>query len=272
MRAGWRGRHHIALVLDGARAQQHFPVGAPGGGGEGGRQHDQVDRAHRAEQLRKAQVVAHREADAGKRQIDHRRLRRAGFDGRGLVVHLVAPAEAEQVNLVVARGALAFGAEEHEAVVDLVGGIALQRHGAAKQPDAVATRAVGKESLHRPVAGALANAHLGLLVTAEQAEILGQRDEPGTFGGGPRDHGLGHGEVLFDILARQHLHRRKTERHRRGLLGFRAHRTLLLSLIVICWTPETETRRRATVHPRRARHSRGSPGVRSSFPGWHSES
>src|SRR5882724_4437066 len=53
----------VAQVLDRACAQQRLPVRAPGGGSEGGRNQHQVNRGKRAIELRKPQVVTHREAD-----------------------------------------------------------------------------------------------------------------------------------------------------------------------------------------------------------------
>jgi hypothetical protein len=53
----------VALVLDGAGAQQQFPMGAARGLGKGRRQHQQVELAQGAKHFREAQIVADAQAD-----------------------------------------------------------------------------------------------------------------------------------------------------------------------------------------------------------------
>jgi hypothetical protein len=89
-----------------ARAQQRLPVRAAGARREGRGNDDEHHVTLRAEELRKAQVVADRQADATVRQHEPARLG-AGRDRFRLVVILVAVREAEQVDLVVARDARA---------------------------------------------------------------------------------------------------------------------------------------------------------------------
>jgi hypothetical protein len=98
---------HVTLILDRPRPQQDFPVCPPGGLGEGGRNHQQVCDTERSIKLRKSEVVADRQADPPKRRAEGDRLT-AGLDGRTLVVALVTLPEAEKVDLVVARDALAL--------------------------------------------------------------------------------------------------------------------------------------------------------------------
>jgi hypothetical protein len=79
----------VALVLDGARTQQDFPVRATGRVGKGGRHHDQIDRRQGAIKLGKAQVVADRQGNAAKWGIDRSQLI-AGFDESSFIVSLIS--------------------------------------------------------------------------------------------------------------------------------------------------------------------------------------
>jgi hypothetical protein len=88
-------------------------------------------------QLRKAQVVAHAqaEAQARRRQVERHRLA-AGLEHERLVVALGAVVEAEQVHLVVARREAAVGGEDAAGVAHPAR-IAryAQRQGAAHDPE-----------------------------------------------------------------------------------------------------------------------------------------
>ena len=109
MLAALRGREHVALVLDGARAQQQMPVRRAGRRGECRRHQDQRERPHAAIELGKAQVVAHRQPDAAARQVDGHHVG-ARLDGLAFVVAFLAAREREQVDLVVAGDAPPVGA------------------------------------------------------------------------------------------------------------------------------------------------------------------
>ena len=86
---------HEALVLDGARAQQHLPVVPPGLAREGARheQEARTARALRPVQLREAQVVADREADAAERRLGDHDLRARRDVGRLLIASAALRAE-----------------------------------------------------------------------------------------------------------------------------------------------------------------------------------
>src|SRR3546814_5508349 len=60
---------HITLILDGARAQQDFPMRLASGIGKGGRYHDQATIAKRTIQLWKTQIVANRQTHFAERCI-----------------------------------------------------------------------------------------------------------------------------------------------------------------------------------------------------------
>ena len=109
---------HVALTLDGTRAQQHVPMcgtgcaGKRAGHGEGDR--PLIDQ--RLVQGREAQVVAHRQAEATERQIrGHEgvaRGRALRFVELGTVVEL----HVEQMNLAVQRANLALPVEMNAGV------------------------------------------------------------------------------------------------------------------------------------------------------------
>src|SRR5881394_2053344 len=64
MRSALRRRNHVGLVLDGAGAQQRFPVRLPGRHGESRRHEEYVALAETAIELGKTHVVANREPEA----------------------------------------------------------------------------------------------------------------------------------------------------------------------------------------------------------------
>ena len=87
--AALRHCQYIALVLNGAGAQQHFPMRPPGRLGESGRDDVQVAGAQGAIQLRETQVVTNRQPDASEWRCKSNRLA-ASFNRRALVVTLAA--------------------------------------------------------------------------------------------------------------------------------------------------------------------------------------
>ena len=183
VRAALRGGQHVALVLDGARAQQQLPVGAAGGVGEG-RGHTQhvAGRQHqRAVQLGEAQVVADAQAHAQSAGL-HRHRAVASLQRAAFVVALAAVVEGEKMDLVVVPGFAAVGRVHHAAVEHAVGAGGLHRQRAAHQPHAVLGRRGRQKALHRPggaVAGGLGQGQLVGVVVAHQAEVLRQGHQRG---------------------------------------------------------------------------------------------
>src|ERR1700761_5968187 len=157
--AALRRGEHVTLVLDGAGAQQHFPVRAAGRVGESGRHHDQRAIAQPAVQLRETQIVADRQADSSERRLEGADLG-ARADGARFVERFFTFFEVEQVNLVVAGDFLALRVEDQRGVQDAVRFGRRDRQCAAYYPYAVAARRVGKKALDRAVAVGFAYAEL----------------------------------------------------------------------------------------------------------------
>ena len=115
----WPVRQHIGQILDRPGADQSLPVRAPGGFGEGGRRHDDVDLLHRPVQLWKSQVVTHRKPKAPEGRIDHLHLP-AGMDRALFGIFLMPQIQAEQVDLVIACNLRARVVVHQHAVVHAV--------------------------------------------------------------------------------------------------------------------------------------------------------
>src|SRR4051812_6359585 len=81
------------------------------------------------------------------------------------------------MDLVVARDAHPIGAVHHAGAAHARVVAAVERYGAANEPDAMTARLAGEECLLRTAAFALAHAHLVRRALAENAEILRQHDE-----------------------------------------------------------------------------------------------
>src|SRR6185312_16992906 len=106
MKPRLRRGEHEAEILDGPRAQQWLPMRAPRRLGEGGRDDEQLcpGGAQAAKELRKADVVAHREPKAAHGGLyDHRR--RPGSHVRRLAIGVgflaLRDLHVEEVDLVV---------------------------------------------------------------------------------------------------------------------------------------------------------------------------
>ena len=173
---------------------------------------DQRKIAETAIELREADVVAHREADAAARQLDRDGLG-AGFDRAPLVVALVVTGEGEQVDLVVARDTPAVGTVDEARAAHASGIAQGDGNGAADEPDAVPLRLGGEKCLLRALPVRLAHGHLvrrprcrrcrntraarrGARRLPRPAPISGRRN----------------GEIRRDVAARDHLHGGNAER------------------------------------------------------------
>ena len=207
---------HIGEVLDRPRPDQRLPVGLAGGFRESRRDQDQVHVPHRPVKLGKAQVVAHRDPEAAVRGVHGADLV-AGFDRALLRVALLAHLESEEVDLVVARRALAQWVVDQARVAHLARLARLDRHRAADEPYLVAPRLAGEERLDRPGAIALARIDLVGVLHPHDREVLGQRDDARARGRGELDQALGLLQVGGNVRARGHLDRGHAEhRLRRG--------------------------------------------------------
>ena len=193
------------LVLDRPGPQQHLPVVAAGGRGEGRGHRDQAGAAHGEDpvELGEAQVVADGQADVGQladRRDDDLRARLLVL---GLAVGDAADVDVEHVDLAVDGEVGAVGADQHRGVEGLLPGPLGDAPG--EQVDA---------ELARPLAGgaeAGAVERLGAgeqrLAAGEQVPLLRQRDELGAVGGGGADEALGGGEVASLLVGRVELYR-----------------------------------------------------------------
>ncbi len=132
-----RGQHEAA-GFDGARPQQHMPMGLAGDAGEGGRHH-QDPRAGLGQatvERGEAQIVADRHAERRPGRLgDHRLATRR--EGRGFAIDLaLAEIDVEHVDLVVLRGDFALGRQHIRAVGDPLAVFQQHRQRAGMQPEA----------------------------------------------------------------------------------------------------------------------------------------
>ena len=118
MIAGLGRGQHVAAGLDGAGAQQRFPMRGAGDGAErgGNRQDLRARRGQGAIQMRKANVIADRQAQNAKGGLgQHGAVARA--DGRGFAKGLgLRDLHVEQVDLVIARGDLSVRPDQQRAI------------------------------------------------------------------------------------------------------------------------------------------------------------
>src|SRR5882672_3302517 len=201
---------HVAQVLDRACAQQRFPVCAPGGGGKGGRNQDQVNWRKRAIELRKPQVVAHREPDLDAwacpgLEFESRKFA-PGRNRARLVIGFLAAGKREEVDLVVTRDAVALRVIDQNAVLDPVRLLRVDRRGAADQPDAVFSSRGGKERLDRTLTIGLAGRDLVAVRATHDAEILRQNHESCAGACSARDQLRCVAQIGADVDLRDHLH------------------------------------------------------------------
>ena len=120
VQAALRGGEHEGAGLDGAGADQHMPMGLAGLLGEGRGNGDELRacQRERAVELREAEVVADGEAEPAEGKVDDHRLAARPARG-GLAVALASgEIDVEHMQLVVARGDLAFGIDQIRAVGD----------------------------------------------------------------------------------------------------------------------------------------------------------
>ena len=109
------------------------------------------------------------------------------------------------MDFVVARHLLAARVEHERAVVRAVGIVALQRQGAARQPQAVLLCGLVQKVLNRAVAGGFGQSEFVAIAMPHDAEIFGQHGQLGAqisrllqqLGGG--------GEVAGYVGAGDHL-------------------------------------------------------------------
>ncbi len=120
---------------------------------------------------------------------------------------LVALAECEQVDLVVARNPLSLRIEYQRCAAHphRIGGG--DRHGAADQPQLLLARHARQKVLLQTVAVGLARIHLVGGARAEDAEVLGQQDQRGALLPCRDDQRLDRGQVRLDVAAGDRLHR-----------------------------------------------------------------
>ena len=109
---------HEDLVLDRARPQQHLPVVAAGGRGEGGWHRDQASPAQRQDpvELGEAEVVADGQPEVGIAERGGDDLL-AGFLELGLAVGDPADEDVEHVDLAVEGEVRAVGPDQDRGVV-----------------------------------------------------------------------------------------------------------------------------------------------------------
>ncbi|OPZ23459.1 MAG: hypothetical protein BWZ02_03206 [Lentisphaerae bacterium ADurb.BinA184] len=112
------GGGDVALVFDGAGAQQRVPVGLAGGGGEGGGAEDDVAGGEGAVQLGEAEVEADAQREAPAVEFEGYG-RGAGGEEGALVIHGVAAVHPEEVDLVVAGQAPSVGGDGEGGVEEL---------------------------------------------------------------------------------------------------------------------------------------------------------
>ena len=231
MRAALARGQHIALPLHRAGTQQQFPVRLPRRVGEGRWHHHQVQRCHLPVQLRKAQVIADRQSHPQQgpvhRHVRHHR-RAPRMNGHGLVIRLVAPLEAEQVDLVIARQPPPVRAIHQQAVAHLVDLRRAHRHRPAQHRHPVPSGRIRQEALqghlrlglHRPLARIrLHDAQLVAVIAAHQAEILRQQRQLRALLRRLRQQTIGHLQVPVHIRPGHHLHRRHLDLHNHSSLG-----------------------------------------------------
>src|SRR6185369_12175232 len=173
--------------------------------------HQQHVGGQRAIQLRKAQVIAHAQADTpalplGSGQLERRRFAPA-LDQARFVLAFAPVVKLEEVNLVVARHAFACRREDEQriAYVGVVAGG--QRQGSPGEPDPQVGGGLPQEALHRTGSEAFARCQLVPVAAAHEAEIFRQH---GQLRAGLRrllQQGSGAVQVALKRRSRNHLDR-----------------------------------------------------------------
>ena len=206
--------HDIGLVFDRTGAQQQLPMGLTGGVGEGRRHAKQVTshsprlKAHGAIELREAQVVANAQPHVQFARLHGHRLA-ASLQHAALVIGLAAVVVAEQMNLVVTRGAPAIGRVDTTGVANPGGVGRAQRQGATDQPQTQLGRSLAERPLDRclHIAITLGQGQLIAVLPAHQAKVLGQGRQLRTLCRRLGQPVAGPGQVGAHIGARHHLNR-----------------------------------------------------------------
>ena len=166
----------------------------------GGGNEDQREVAQTPVELGETQVVAHRECGPPARQPDGNRFR-AGLDRAALVVAFLAACERKEMDLVVARDTRAIGTV-HEACAAYARRVrARDGHGPADHPHAMAARKTREECLLLAATRNFAHGDLVGSARAEDAEVLGQHDEPRACRDGLGDERRGRIEIRRDVIA-----------------------------------------------------------------------
>ena len=193
-----RRGQHVGEIFNGARPDQGFPVRLAGRFGKGRRHQNQVDLAHRAIQLREAQVVTDGKAELPaveghdhRHRLARRNRRALAVDGIGRHGHI------EEVYLAVGRKQLPAVVEEEAGVVGAPGVGALLCKAANKHRDAMAPRC-GSDATHRRAVHSLWRRESGSL-RSHEGGILGKGDQASAAGRCLRNGGLHPAEVGFGV-------------------------------------------------------------------------
>ena len=112
------------------------------------------------------------------------------------------------MHLVVARNAPPVGSEHHRCGAHALGIGNRDGQRAADEPDAALARDARQERLLHTVTVDFARGDLVGCLRAEDAEILGQRDQPRALARSLDDQRLDRAQVGIDVAARNRLHRR----------------------------------------------------------------
>ena len=142
-----RRSDHEALALDRARAQQDLPVITPRGNRErrGNEQHRRAEIDERAVELRKADVVADRQAERAARKLRDDDLA-SGRDVRRFAQHGAGKIDVEEVDLSIPREQLAVAVDHDRSIEDpCVTGDPLGER-AAREHDPVRHRAFAQKA------------------------------------------------------------------------------------------------------------------------------
>ena len=208
VQAALRGRQHIALVFNGAGAQQQFPVRLAGGVGEGGGYTQYVAGwvHQRTVELGEAQVIADRQPHP-QRPCLHCHGLTAGHQRAALVVTLSSVVKGKEVDLVVVGSLHAIRVEHAAAVQHLALHGAGDGQRAAHHPQAVLTRRLRQEGLNgrRPVTRRFSQRQLVGVASAQGAKVLGQQRQLRARRGRLRHQALGAVAVAGPVGCGHHL-------------------------------------------------------------------